>query len=189
MRRVKQRDGLKGAVHVTRCPGRYRARYLSRTVPEHGRCRMPVTGPPALHSFPCHYGGSPLQASGVGDRDRPGQQTHIPSRSMNLDEYQSLARRTMGPRTHQDQLANAALGLTGEAGEVADMLKKHLFHAHPLDRDAMVKELGDCMWYVAAMATALDIPLSEIGERNIEKLRKRYPEGFSAERSLNRVPE
>jgi len=108
---------------------------------------------------------------------------------MDLDQYQSLARRTMGPRTHEQQLSNAALGLAGEAGEVADMMKKHLFHSHPLDRDEMVKELGDCLWYVAAMATALDIPLSEIGERNIAKLRKRYPEGFSAERSLNRVAE
>lgn len=111
------------------------------------------------------------------------------TQSMLLDDYQQLARRTMGPRTHVDQLANAALGLSGEAGEVADMVKKHLFHSHPLGRDEMVKELGDCLWYVAAMATALDIPLSEIGERNIEKLRRRYPEGFSAERSLNRVPE
>ncbi len=106
---------------------------------------------------------------------------------MTLNDYQELARRTLGPRPEDQQLANAALGLSGEAGEVADMMKKHLFHAHPLDRDAMVKELGDCMWYVAAMATALGVELDEIGERNIAKLRKRYPEGFSAERSLNRV--
>jgi len=50
-----------------------------------------------------------------------------------------------------------------------------------------VKELGDCLWYVAAMATALDVDLGEVGARNIEKLRRRYPDGFSAERSLNRV--
>ncbi len=106
---------------------------------------------------------------------------------MTLNDYQELARRTLGPRPDDQQLANAALGLAGEAGEVADMMKKHLFHAHPLDRDAMVKELGDCMWYVAAMATALGVELDEIGERNIAKLRQRYPEGFSAERSLNRT--
>ena len=108
---------------------------------------------------------------------------------MTLDDYQQLAARTMGPRTPERQLANAALGLAGEAGEVADMLKKHLFHDHPLDRDAVVKELGDCLWYVAGVATALGLSLDEIGARNIEKLRRRYPEGFSAERSLNRVPE
>ncbi len=106
---------------------------------------------------------------------------------MNLADYQQLAARTMGPRTHEQQLANAALGLAGEAGEVADMMKKHLFHQHPLDREAMVKELGDCLWYVAAAATALGIELEEIGAGNIEKLRRRYPEGFSAERSLNRT--
>ena len=106
---------------------------------------------------------------------------------MTLDEYQALARRTLGDRPHEQQLSNAALGLSGEAGEVADMLKKHLFHSHPLDRDALVKELGDCLWYVAAMATALDVDLGEVGARNIEKLRRRYPDGFSAERSMNRV--
>ena len=107
---------------------------------------------------------------------------------MDLNEYQELAARTLGrDRTHEQQLANAALGLAGEAGEVADTLKKHLFHAHPLDREGMVKELGDCLWYVAAMATVLGVELEEIGARNIEKLRRRYPEGFSAERSLNRV--
>jgi NTP pyrophosphatase (non-canonical NTP hydrolase) len=108
---------------------------------------------------------------------------------MDLDTYQQLAARTLGPRTPEQQLANAALGLAGEAGEVADAMKKHLFHAHPLDRDAIVKELGDCLWYVAAMATAIGVTLDEVGERNIEKLRRRYPDGFSAERSLNRAAE
>ncbi|MCU0616617.1 MAG: nucleoside triphosphate pyrophosphohydrolase family protein [Gemmatimonadaceae bacterium] len=106
---------------------------------------------------------------------------------MDLTTYQQLAARTLGrDRTHEQQLANAALGLTGEAGETAELIKKHLFHATPLDRDAMVKELGDCLWYIAAFATVLDIPMAEIAERNIEKLRKRYPEGFDPERSRNR---
>ena len=106
---------------------------------------------------------------------------------MTLDEYQALARRTLGDRPPDQQLANAALGLAGEAGEVADTLKKHLFHARPLDREAVVKELGDCLWYVAAMATTIGVSLDEVGATNIEKLRRRYPEGFSAEASLHRV--
>ena len=78
---------------------------------------------------------------------------------MHFTEYQELAARTLGrDRTHEQQLANAALGLTGEAGETAEVIKKHLFHDTPLDRDAMVKELGDCLWYIAAFATVLDIP-------------------------------
>lgn len=107
---------------------------------------------------------------------------------MDLATYQQLAARTLGrDRTHEQQLANAALGLTGEAGETAELIKKHLFHATPLDRDAMVKELGDCLWYIGAFATVLDIPMAEIAERNIEKLRKRYPDGFDPERSRNRT--
>jgi len=107
---------------------------------------------------------------------------------MNFTDYQSLAARTLGrDRTPEQQLANAALGLTGEAGETAELIKKHLFHATPLDRDAMIKELGDCLWYIAAFATVLDIPMSDIAERNIEKLRRRYPNGFDPERSINRT--
>ena len=107
---------------------------------------------------------------------------------MTLDEYQQLAARTLSPAQTPDQrLANAALGLTGEAGEVAEHVKKHLFHATPLDRDAVVKELGDCLWYVAALAGTIGVTLDEVGAANIEKLRRRYPEGFSAERSRSRT--
>ncbi len=116
----------------------------------------------------------------------PGATPYIST--MNFTDYQALAARTLGrDRTHEQQLANAALGLTGESGETAELIKKHLFHATPLDRDAMIKELGDCLWYIAAFATVLDIPMDQIAERNIEKLRKRYPDGFDTERSINRT--
>jgi NTP pyrophosphatase (non-canonical NTP hydrolase) len=116
--------------------------------------------------------------------------THSPgpdSQPMTLDEYQKLAARTIGTRTHADQLSNMALGLAGEAGETADMLKKHLFHGKPLDHDEVVKELGDVMWYVAGMATAIGISLDDVAQRNVDKLRKRYPDGFSAEASQKRA--
>ena len=107
---------------------------------------------------------------------------------MTLDEYQALAARTLGrDRTHEQQLANAALGLTGEAGEVAEVIKKHLFHATPLDQEALAKELGDCLWYIGAFATVLGLSMDDIAQRNIDKLRKRYPEGFDTERSRNRT--
>ena len=107
---------------------------------------------------------------------------------MDFTEYQSLAARTLGrDRTHEQQLANAALGLTGEAGETAELIKKHLFHATPLDQDALMKELGDCLWYIAAFATNLGFSLDDVAQRNIDKLRKRYPEGFDPERSRNRT--
>lgn len=106
---------------------------------------------------------------------------------MTLDEYQQLAARTIGTRTQADQLSNMALGLAGEAGETADMLKKHLFHGKPLNAAEVVKELGDVLWYVAGMATALGASLDDIAQQNVDKLRTRYPDGFSAEASAIRA--
>jgi NTP pyrophosphatase (non-canonical NTP hydrolase) len=106
---------------------------------------------------------------------------------MNLDEYQELALRTAGHReSAQKQLTYSALGLTGESGEVAEIIKKAFYHGHPLDKEALHKELGDVLWYLAVMADGLGFSLDEIASANIAKLRARYPEGFSQERSLNR---
>jgi NTP pyrophosphatase (non-canonical NTP hydrolase) len=85
------------------------------------------------------------------------------------------------------RLAVAGLGIAGEAGEVADMIKKHVGHGHPLDKEKLSKELGDALWYVQEISEVLDIPLEDIAAGNILKLMKRYPEGFSEERSINRV--
>lgn len=82
------------------------------------------------------------------------------------------------------ELLNGALGITGEAGEVADMIKKYIFHGHDLDRDAFIKELGDVCWYVALLSHAIGIDLGEVMDRNIEKLARRYPEGFTNEASI-----
>lgn len=107
---------------------------------------------------------------------------------MDMNEYQRLALRTAGHREDTEKvLTYAALGLTGESGEVAEMIKKAFYHAHPLDKDKLSKELGDVLWYLAVMAHGLDIPLEQIARENIDKLRQRYPEGFSGERSLNRT--
>jgi NTP pyrophosphatase (non-canonical NTP hydrolase) len=79
-----------------------------------------------------------------------------------------------------------ALGLTGESGEVADMIKKTLYHGHLIDIEKLIKELGDVLWYISVMAETLDIPLEKIAEQNIAKLAARYPEGFSEYLSINR---
>lgn len=84
-------------------------------------------------------------------------------------------------------LLNGALGLTGEAGEVADLIKKHIFHGHDLDIAELIKELGDCAWYIALICTAIGVDLETVLLCNIEKLIKRYPEGFSETASINRV--
>lgn len=108
---------------------------------------------------------------------------------MQFNEYQQLAERTAnrGPEdTAERRFTNFAFGLAGETGEVIDCLKKHLFHGHPLDREKLKIELGDVMWYVATIATTAEIPLYEIVSANIAKLKARYPDGFTEEKSINR---
>ena len=106
---------------------------------------------------------------------------------MNLNEYQQLALTTLNPALDKkDVLINGVMGLCGEAGEAIDIVKKHLAQGHELDKDALIKELGDVAWYLAETAYALDVPLEEVCQRNIDKLKARYPEGFSAEKSINR---
>ena len=107
---------------------------------------------------------------------------------MTLDEYQKLAMTTLNPALNKkDVLINGVMGLCGEAGEAIDLVKKHLAQGHNLDREALIKELGDVAWYLAETAYALDVSLEEVCSRNIEKLKKRYPEGFSEQNSLNRT--
>ena len=108
--------------------------------------------------------------------------------AMTGNEYQKLAMMTLNKELDKNEmLTNSVMGLCGESGEACDIVKKHLFHGHELDRDSLIKELGDVAWYLAEAAAALDISLDEVFERNIEKLRKRYPEGFSSEKSINRT--
>ena len=106
---------------------------------------------------------------------------------MNVNEYQKLALTTMNPEiSKQDMLINSMMGLCGESGEAIDLVKKHLFHGHELDKDKLAKELGDIAWYLAEATHALDMDLETILQMNIEKLKARYPEGFSRERSIHR---
>lgn len=108
---------------------------------------------------------------------------------MDMNLYQAQAARTLNPALDpRERLINGALGLAGESGEAADVLKKHLFHGHPLDRDALKKELGDVLWYVAALASAADLTLDEVAQHNLDKLRARYPDGFDTQRSQERAP-
>lgn len=106
---------------------------------------------------------------------------------MEINEYQKLAMVTLNKEIPFDQLIiNAALGLSGEVGEVNDLLKKHLFQGHELDKEKIINELGDIAWYLAEAATALNVSLEEILIGNIKKLKERYPKGFDSDRSINR---
>ena len=88
--------------------------------------------------------------------------------------------------TPEQTLTNGAMGLCGEAGEVSDIVKKHLFQGHALNREKLIEELGDVAWYIAETAYALDVKLEDVLTLNIEKLKKRYPEGFDTEKSVHR---
>ena len=106
---------------------------------------------------------------------------------MEANEYQRLAMTTLNPElSKKDVLINSVMGLCGEAGEAIDIVKKWMAHGHELDREHLAKELGDIAWYLAEAATALDLSLDELLDANIEKLKKRYPQGFDTERSRNR---
>lgn len=106
---------------------------------------------------------------------------------MTINEYQSLAMTTLNPAlSKKDVLINGVMGLCGESGEAIDIVKKHLAQGHELDREGLIKELGDVAWYLAETATALDVSLEDVLQGNIDKLKKRYPNGFSTEKSLKR---
>ena len=107
---------------------------------------------------------------------------------MNANEYQQLAMRTLNPElSRKDVLINSVMGLCGESGEAIDIVKKWLAQGHELDKKKLAKELGDIAWYLAEAATALDMPLGDILQGNLDKLKARYPEGFEADRSRIRL--
>ena len=120
---------------------------------------------------------------------------------MNAADYQKLAMRTNdGNSTERLEdsiydndvkdiggVINAALGLSGEVGELNDMIKKSIFHGHEIERSDVVKEIGDICWYVAMMCESTGISMEEVLDTNIEKLKRRYPDGFSEKASRERV--
>ena len=109
------------------------------------------------------------------------------SKDITFNKYQAHANRTSGAGGEgQERLVIAALGLAGEAGEFANMVKKLTAHGHDIPTEKLAEELGDVLWYVAEAATACNLPLGEIAWENVNKLRRRYPEGFSQEKSINR---
>lgn len=106
---------------------------------------------------------------------------------MTEQEYlQEVLRTYSGSEDLPGRLCLGALGLTGEAGEVADLVKKQLFHAHPFDAAKLCDELGDVLWYFMFLCHTLGFSLEDIMSQNSEKLRQRYPHGFESERSINR---
>lgn len=106
---------------------------------------------------------------------------------MTLNEYQRAAQRTSSTKRSNDKLINGALGLAGEAGEVTDIIKKCMYQGHDIDPEKAMEELGDCLWYLAELASALQMTLGQIAQHNVDKLWKRYPTGFDSVRSVHRA--
>ena len=106
---------------------------------------------------------------------------------MKVNEYQKLAMTTLNPALDKkDVLINSVMGLCGESGEAIDIVKKWLMQGHELDKEHLIKELGDVAWYLAEAATALDVPLETVLQGNLDKLRQRFPNGFDTEASVHR---
>ena len=108
------------------------------------------------------------------------------------ESYTDLALKTLNKDVFEqkDLILNASLGLSGEVGEVNDIIKKYMYHGHKLDddtKDKIILELGDVCWYVALMAWAIDkTKFEDVLNKNIEKLEKRYHGEFTTEKSVNR---
>ena len=106
---------------------------------------------------------------------------------MQVNEYQKAAMATLNPALDKkDVLINSVMGLCGEFGEAIDIVKKWLMQGHELDREHLVRELGDVAWYLAEAATALDVPLEAVFQGNLDKLHQRFPNGFDTGASVNR---
>lgn len=106
---------------------------------------------------------------------------------MTGNEYQLLASRTINhDLTDTEQEYHALHGMVGEIGEVHSIYQK-MYQGHADTADHVSKELGDLMWFIAEFCTAKGINLDDVMQGNIDKLRARYPQGFEAERSLNRA--
>ncbi len=105
-----------------------------------------------------------------------------------FSEYQKEAAKTIPAEFNSEiMIDNAVYGLCGEVGECVDRLKKVKFQGHPNDREHLIYEMGDILWYLAEMATGAGLTLEEVAEANIRKLRKRYGETFNSDKSVNRT--
>lgn len=114
--------------------------------------------------------------------------SHYNLHSTNSVEFvEDIARNVAKQLSPHWAIMIASLGLVGEAGEFAEIIKKTYGHGHPLSQEKLKNELGDVQWYLAENARVNNLSLDEVGRSNLEKLLVRYPDKFSATRSLERV--
>ena len=95
---------------------------------------------------------------------------------MEFDDYQKAAKRTL--YGNEQVLTNCALGSAGETGQVVDLVKNYTFRGKNLDRQELIHEMGDVLWYLSQVAEWANIPFDEVAQTNIKELNKRYPHGY-----------
>ena len=107
---------------------------------------------------------------------------------MTLDDYQRAAARTINRELQpRDRMLDAAAGLAEESGEILGLVRKHLFQSRPLDRAKLEQELGDALWCLTIAAESAGLTLGRIAAVNVEKLKARYPDGYSDAASRDRT--
>lgn len=104
---------------------------------------------------------------------------------MTGNEYQKLAQRTMSCECEMAEM-HAIHGMIGEIGELHSLFHR-VYQGHKFDEEHAEKEVGNLLWFIAEYCTAMGWQLEDVMEKNLKKLKARYPKGFEAERSLNRV--
>lgn len=105
---------------------------------------------------------------------------------MTANEYQKLASRTISDDlTARQKEYHALHGMVGEIGELHSIYQKS-YQGHEINAEHAKKELGDLLWFIAEYCTVCGWELEDVMQMNIDKLKARYPEGFSAENSLHR---
>ncbi|MBO0791703.1 MAG: nucleoside triphosphate pyrophosphohydrolase family protein [Ktedonobacteraceae bacterium] len=105
---------------------------------------------------------------------------------MNTHDYQQRAARTLATTDPVETMKLTLIGMQGELGEISEPLKKFLYSGHELDIDHIEQEVGDLLWYLANLCNSLGIEMQHAMQRNMEKLKQRYPEGFSSQKSIHR---
>ena len=104
---------------------------------------------------------------------------------MTLNEYEKFVESVAKPMQEQEvpshilDMLHCVVGITGEAGELADAVKKHVFYSQQLDSANVQEELGDLMFYIQHFCNTIGLPLEYIISLNVEKLKRRYPNGYT----------
>lgn len=104
---------------------------------------------------------------------------------MEFSLYQELASRTS--RDSEDRIQVDVLGLAGEVGEICSEFQHASEQHRGLNKENIIEEIGDILWRLSDICSALHISLDVVAKQNIEKLKRRHPNGFSAETSLARI--